>query len=1289
MTITTAQYTISEVYDGETLYTWIKYADDANGLNLTDLPDDRSYIGIAYNQTTPTASTDPTKYTWAKFQGPQGEPGVEGLQGPKGDQGIPGTKGADGLSTYTHIAYATNSTGTSGFSLSDSTGKTYIGIYVDNIATDSTTPSKYKWTLIKGADGANGLPGTPGTDGRTPYFHTAYATNATGTTGFSTTVSTGKTYIGTYTDYTEADSTNPADYTWVLVQGPQGIQGPAGPQGPQGLQGLQGSKGDQGIPGATGANGLTSYTHIAYANNSTGTSGFSVSDSVGKLYIGMYTDFTATDSSDPTKYKWTLIKGADGQDGADGVPGPKGSDGLTPYFHTAYATNSTGTAGFSTTVTTGKTYIGTYTDFVQADSTDPTKYKWVLIQGPTGPQGNTGATGPTGPQGPQGSQGVPGPTGPAGQTYYTWLKYADSPTTGMSDSPTNKAYIGLAYNKTTATESSNYADYTWSLIKGETGNTGVAGPQGPQGQATYTWIKYATSASGTSMSDDPTGRTYIGIAYNKTTSTESTNPADYTWALIQGAKGDTGSPGATGAKGDIGPVGPVGPQGVPGPIGPQGQATYTWLKYADTPTSGMSDSPTNKAYIGLAYNKTTSTESSVYSDYTWSLIKGADGAKGDPGVPGPVGPQGQATYTWIKYGTTSTGGSISDSSVGKTYIGIAYNKTTSTESNNAADYTWSLIQGAKGDKGDTGSPGATGAPGPTGAKGDKGDTGAAGQTYYTWIKYADTILGAGMSDSPVGKRFFGIATNKTTATESTDPAQYTWSPLYDNVIVGGANLLDDSRSFNSGAGATGVTGSLTTEGYLQVVTTSGNGNWLNGWTNSNLAALESKMIEGETFTVSFDIKRVSGTGQPTIYLKPGMGYFDLTGSITTEFTTMSYTGTWKKANGLSPHLGFSGTAGTFVIRGWQIEKGNIATDWTPSLADTEKKIKEAYDRGDAAYGTVEGWKAPGKVTIDGAKIEAESITSSQIKADAISGKTITGGTISGSTITGTTINGGTITGTTVNSGTFNLTNQGIIKATGLASGTPAGLTSFWVDKGLTKRIIVDPTSNGFIGYFDGDFADYKGFIGSTSGGYISAVGVMKGTGDTLIHSGLANLEVGTLRADAIEGKLRIKNELNNGADVALGFAPTSEFPDGVARIRVGGSGSGAGSGFQILGPADRQLFKVDNNGIITSLNHTGLYTPSLMNNWSQYSGFETFGLYKDPFGFVHLQGLIRNGTTSTGTNIAFLPTSWRPANTQIFTAYAATAGSCRIDVGSDGYIRLNSSGVGSFISLNGLYYKHV
>lgn len=136
--------------------------------------------------------------------------------------------------------------------------------------------------------------------------------------------------------------------------------------------------------------------------------------------------------------------------------------------------------------------------------------------------------------------GVDGQPGRDGITYYTWLKYADSPTSGMSDSPTGKTYIGLAFNKTTPNESNNYSDYQWSLIKGA---DGVQGPPGTNGQTTYVWLKYADNASGSGMSDNPTGKSYIGFAYNKTTVAESTNPSDYTWSKIEGPQGVPGADG--------------------------------------------------------------------------------------------------------------------------------------------------------------------------------------------------------------------------------------------------------------------------------------------------------------------------------------------------------------------------------------------------------------------------------------------------------------------------------------------------------------------------------------------------------------------------------------------------------------------------------------------------------------------------------------------------------------------------------------------------------------------------
>ena len=110
-----------------------------------------------------------------------------------------------------------------------------------------------------------------------------------------------------------------------------------------------------------------------------------------------------------------------------------------------------------------------------------------------------------------------------GASLYTWIKYADDSTgTGLSDSPVDKLFIGIAVNKASATESTSAGDYEWSLIVGD---------------PLYTWIKYADDSIGGGLSDSPTGKSYIGIAVNKTSATESTTASDYAWSLIKGADG--------------------------------------------------------------------------------------------------------------------------------------------------------------------------------------------------------------------------------------------------------------------------------------------------------------------------------------------------------------------------------------------------------------------------------------------------------------------------------------------------------------------------------------------------------------------------------------------------------------------------------------------------------------------------------------------------------------------------------------------------------------------------------
>lgn len=322
--------------------------------------------------------------------GPQGTPGLDGIQGPKGDQGIPGKDGVDGKTQYTHIAYANSADGSKDFSVSDS-NRDYVGMYVDFTQNDSTDPKKYAWSKIKGADGAIGTPGKPGADGKTPYLHIAYANSADGKTGFSTTDGTNKLYIGQYTDYTQADSTDATKYTWTKIKGEQGERGPQGVPGLQGVQGPQGEQGIQGPAGAEGPAGQPAYFHIKYSSVANPTSSNQMTETPS-TYIGTYVDSTQADSTDPKKYTWSRFQGAQG---TQGIPGTNGTNGKTSYLHIKYSNDG----GKTFTGNSGEdvgTYIGTCVDYNQSDPTSVGSYKWAKIKGENGQDGQDGADGQDG-----------------------------------------------------------------------------------------------------------------------------------------------------------------------------------------------------------------------------------------------------------------------------------------------------------------------------------------------------------------------------------------------------------------------------------------------------------------------------------------------------------------------------------------------------------------------------------------------------------------------------------------------------------------------------------------------------------------------------------------------------------------------------------------------------------------------------------------------------------------------------------------------------------------------------
>lgn len=357
--------------DGKTTYFHMKYSAVPNPTSYSDMTETpNKYIGT-YADYELDDSTDPSKYTWGKFQGDNGEDGADG---------IPGKNGENGETSYVHFAYATSADGKTGFSTTDTVGKTYMGQYADFEKADSEDPTKYRWSKFQGPQGPQGEQGPQG------------------------------------------------------LQGLQGEKGEQGIPGPTGETGATGATGPQGPAGKDGTNGKTSYFHIKYSPVENPTS--SQMSEVPNTYIGTYVDYTEPDSTDPSKYTWYRFKGLQGEQGTQGIPGTNGADGKTSYLHIKYSNDGGKTFTSNSGETVGD-YIGQCTDFNRADPTTVGAYTWSKIkgeigakgekgdkgatgatgpQGPQGVKGDTGATGPQGPQGVKGNTGPQGPQGPQGQT---------------------------------------------------------------------------------------------------------------------------------------------------------------------------------------------------------------------------------------------------------------------------------------------------------------------------------------------------------------------------------------------------------------------------------------------------------------------------------------------------------------------------------------------------------------------------------------------------------------------------------------------------------------------------------------------------------------------------------------------------------------------------------------------------------------------------------------------------------------------------------------------------------
>lgn len=963
-----------------TFYTWVVFADTETGGGISLKSAGKTYMGIAYNQTTKQpVLTDPSIYTWVKVVG---------------EQGIAGEPGKNGLTSFFHVRYADVPNPTAN-QLRKDTGK-YIGTYVDYILEDSTDPTKYTWRKFQGDDGEDGADGTPGengANGETSYLHIAYATSADGKTGFSTTNAVDKTYIGQYVDFTKADSANPAKYHWSKFQGPKGDKGDPGEQGLRGLQGDKGDQGIQGPKGADGKDGKTTYFHIKYSAVSNPTSASQMTETPSK-YIGTYVDFTQTDSDDPKKYSWQQLEGSQGPQGKQGISGTNGADGKTSYLHIKYSNDG----GKTFTGNSGEdigAYIGTCVDYAKDDPTSVGTYKWAKIKGEAGAKGDKGDTG----------KGVKSTS----VAYQVSTSGTTVPTGTWSGSVPSASAGQYLWTRTIIT----YTDDTTSTIY-SVGRMGTNGANGTNGKSIGSVVNYyLATASSSGVTTATSGWT---------TAVQSVSAAKkYLWNY-EVVKYTDGTVASTTAPCIIGSYGDRGSKGDKGDTGSTGNGIKSITEHyavsasnSTVPTSWSSTVPTMTESNKYLWNYETITYTNGTTVDTTKRVIGVYGNKGATGATGSQGYSLVANVVrdaftesqWTAYGTinheetwSSTSGIRNGCRIGDMFAIVG----TATDTKNA-HVAYYRSNTASGDlKGlcisHTIIPrGATGA---TGSKGDKGDTGATGKgikstavTYQASSSGTTIPTGVWSATPPAtsaDKPYFWTRTI-ITYTDNTTSTAYNVGSTPEGIVVGGRNLAT-----NTNKGTTGWSWSMQTGGYSKESVSETGVNTCkltrdsvkqSGWSVIQFSYIGRTKWEADTnYTVSVDVKASVSTSMNPDF-RHGNGSNMLIQSCK-AVNNKTVANVWTKLvwvvksaatlpSGTSQNTYFTGMNSnvgvSYQFKNLKIEKGNMATDWTPAPEDYVSFVDVEYYLSASATSLSGGsWSTTAPTWVNGKYMWSRTVT---------------------------------------------------------------------------------------------------------------------------------------------------------------------------------------------------------------------------------------------------------------------------------------------------------------------------
>lgn len=504
---------------------------------------------------------------------------------------------------------------------------------------------------------------------------------------------------------------------------------------------------EDGDDGPTGAKGEKGYVHIAWANSANGVTDFSTTVSAGKTYFGSYTDHTEADSTDPTKYNWSLIKGDKGDTGAKGDTGDKGDkgdkgDSATAYSlivsHAAIAKSVSGTFSPTSITLTAKSQTGT-----NAYANYSGRFKIEVYNGSSWSTKYTSSS----------NENTKSYTIPSGTTQVRCSLYLAGGTTTLLDQQTipvvsDGAAGGDAYTIILDNESHTFAGGTSAAIAG-TATVNVYAYKGATAIApTVTKANISglpTGMSVQSVTNDSTNKkstivfavttsmvTRSGLVTIPVVADGKTFNKEFSYSLaLQGTKGDTGDKGDKGDKGDTG----------------KSLTGITEYYARNNSTAAPADSAFNTSVL-----TPTASEKYVwnYEQLSWNdngttsttkTTKHIIAVYGDKGETGDKGNTGKSLtnvteYYAVNNSTTAPADSSFSTTVAAPTSSNKYlwnyelltwddNGTTSTTK---TDKHIAAVYGDKGDKGDKGN------------KGDKGDTGKAltGITEYYALNNSTT-----------------------------------------------------------------------------------------------------------------------------------------------------------------------------------------------------------------------------------------------------------------------------------------------------------------------------------------------------------------------------------------------------------------------------------------------------------------------------------------------------------------------------------------------------------------------